>query len=193
MKQLSLDEIISLPLGAVIWREDHNYCDESGYNYFEVEPMMIGAPGLGGTLCFANNDTFLFLDIDEKLITETRVFWDERPGTELITGGLPVEYYNSFDERYNIRRVALKGLLSEITKAGYTLDHFSQETAISLDDLRSVLIGEREPAQKEKEIVCALLNVTDDHVFDNTGKGKIIELKKAAPCEGDTESCRMRI
>lgn len=193
MKQLSLSEIISLPKASVIWREEHNYDDESGYNYFEIEPMMIGAAGQGGTLCFANQDTFLFLDIDESLITDERKFWDEEPGSELITEDLPVEYFNNFEERFNVRRVAVKGLLSAITKAGYTLDRFSLETGISLDDLRSVLIGEREPAQKEKEIVCALLNVTDDHVFDNTGKGKIIELKKAAPCEGDTESCRMRI
>lgn len=193
MKRLSLSEIISLPKASVIWREEHTYDDESGYNYFEIEPMMIGAAGQGGTLCFANQDTFLFLDIDESLITDERKFWDEEPGSELITGGLPVEYYNSFDERYNIRRVALKGLLSEITKTGYTLDHFSQETAISLDDLRSVLIGEKELLPEEKEIICALLNVTDDHVFDNTGKGRIIDIKKAALRTGVAESCRMRI
>lgn len=193
MKRLSLSEIISLPKASVIWREEHTHDDESGYNFYEVEPMLLCVAGEGGVLVYANKDSVLDLDIDENLITDERKFWDEEPGRELIEGGLPVKYFDSFNERYNIRRVALKGLLSEITKTGYTLDHFSQETAIALDDLRSVLIGEKELSPAEKEIMCALLNVTDDHVFDNTGKGKINELKKAAPCEGDTESCRMRI
>ena len=193
MKRLSLSEIISLPKASVIWIEEHNYDDESGYNYFEIEPMMIGAAGQGGTLCFANQDTYLFLDIDENLITDERWFWDEEPGSELITEDLPVEYFNSFEERFNIRRVAVKGLLSVITKSGYTLDRFSQETGIALDDLRSVLIGKRELTPAEKETVCALLNITDDHVFDDTSKGRIIDIKKAALRTGVAESCRMRI
>ena len=172
MKRLSLSEIISLPKASVIWREEHTYDDESGYNFYEAEPMLVCVAGEGGVLAYANKESVLYLDIDGELITDSRKFWDAEPGAELITGGLPVKYFDTFNERNGIRRVALKGLLSEITKAGYTLDHFSQETAIAFDDLRSVLVGERELTPEEKEIVCALLNVSDDHVFDSTGKGQ---------------------
>ena len=172
MKRLTLNEIISLPKASVIWREEHTYDDESGYNWYEAEPMLVCVAGEGGVLAYANKDSVLDLDINESLITDERMFWDEEPGAELITGGLPIALYDTFEERSGIRRVALKGLLSEITKAGYTFDHFSQETAIAPDDLRSVLIGERELTPAEKEIVCALLNVSDDHVFDSTGKGQ---------------------
>ena len=190
MKRLTLNEIISLPKASVIWREEHDCDEESGFNFYELEPMLVCVAGEGGVLAYANKDSFVDLDINDKLITEQRMFWDEKPGAELITGGLPIEYY---DEQFHIQRVALKGLLSEITKAGYTLEHFSQETAITPDDLQAVLTGKRELAPEEKEIVCALLNITDDHVFDDTGKGRIIEMKRAALRTGVAESCRMRI
>ena len=193
MKNLTLQEIIALPKASVIWREEHTSDDISGHEFYEVEPMLVCVAGEGGVLAFANKDSFLDLDIDENLITDYRRFWDEEPDESMITEGVPVEDYNTFCERFNILTFARPGLLSAITKKCYTVEQFCERSGISLEDMRSALIGEKELTPAEKETICSLLNITDDHVFDDIRKGRIIEMKKAALRTGVTESCRVRI
>lgn len=161
MKRLTLDEIMSLPKASVIWREEHTYDEEEGFNFYEIEPMLISVPGRDGVLCYASKENFLFLNIDEDLINPQRNFWDSEPAEGMIKTGLPMKEFDSFHEHYKIHRIVSKDILSTITCAGYTLDQFCQKYGIALDELKSVLIGEKEPSQ-ELRIVCKSLMSADD-------------------------------
>ena len=92
-KRLSLENIESLPKASVIWREEHIITSggNSGVEYFQLQPMMIGVPGKKGVLCYADLDGYIILDIDENLITDTRFFWDAEPDPDVITSGIPEE------------------------------------------------------------------------------------------------------
>ena len=172
-KRLSLENIESLPKASVIWREEHIITSggNSGVEYFQLQPMMIGVPGKKGVLCYADLDGYIILDIDENLITDTRFFWDAEPDPAVITSGIPEEEYNNLwdSSEYgydDLQKMEDSRIVYAITKRGFTLDMFSQASGISKARLIMIL---RDPAQltvSELDVFKQFLSLSADEAMN---------------------------
>mgnify|MGYP006935983897 CR=1 FL=1 len=100
--KLTLKEIESLPLGAVVWIEEHDTLDYD-IPYYKVYPMLITVPGSGGCIGYATNEMYETKDIDNLLISEKCIVWDKRPDEKEIKNGLPIsealKIFNQIEER----------------------------------------------------------------------------------------------
>lgn len=142
-RKLTLEEIKNLPKASVIWREQFTEDEESGFVFYQLEPMLVCVPGECGVLAWANKYSFLDLTIDEDLLSG-RSFWDKEPDQDMIQG-VPESDFDRFINASPLDDFTFpqKQLLSTITRAGFSVPRFCQETGIDESALIQNLQSEK--------------------------------------------------
>lgn len=182
-KRLSLSEIEALPRGSVIWFELHTIDDEeTGIDYYDVFPALVGWPGSNGSICWINSHGFGngVLEINDEMINDNRVFWNSEPERDMIRRGVPEEYYN--ETLISPQTEQARKLVTMITSNGYTVEEFCCLYNLDEAPFMEVLNGKRELVQNEMKAIIAALHMSDSearNVFFPviTGGGKIIDFQ----------------
>ena len=179
MKRLSLEEIMNLPKASVIWCEMHDQDHESNCDFYDVFPMLICVPGRDGVLSWADRDSQIALDIDEKLITEDRFFWDSEPAADQISTGIPLQELNRFFEENDVREIQNKRFLHLITSYGFSVPSFSKASGISQARIKGILKGKAADVSDVWKI-SQVLNMSIDDLFEYLRKSgsKVITISE---------------
>lgn len=92
-KRIYLADIEKMERGSVVWHELHCHDNEANIDFHSIIPMMVGASGKNGVLCWADQASQLIYDLNESF--ESRIFWDNEPDESQITFGISEKEYNA--------------------------------------------------------------------------------------------------
>ncbi len=159
-KRLTLEEIEALPIGSVVWYEQHVRDDDEQYaEFYSLYPALVAEPGKNGTICWAGGGQFDIMTIDNTLINEDRFFWNAKPDRDMITRGIPDEAYNNL-MIYPKTEVG-KRLMLAITYRGYEIGPFCQLCGLDESTLTKIITGEKEALRNEIEAIIEALQIDD--------------------------------
>lgn len=150
-KKLTLEQLESLPLGAVVWRSTEEI-NEEGIAWHYVAPVMVYEPGKDGALVggFANCGYF-GSSMADILYDPTISFWNIKPDDwQLI--GLSEEEYNAWP----VEKMTFFDLAKAITLRKKTLDEVAQLSGVSIKRLVEILTGSQITSEEVFAIADAL-------------------------------------
>lgn len=170
-KKLTLEEIIALPRGSVVWGSFENESDE-GVVWHEVDPMMISVPGENGLLIGSDTYSVFERKIDNQLFHDPVVeaidpganitIWDHEPARKQLRGISREEYDAMPDE---LEQIQFTRLAYVITNNGFTFEQISDMTGIKVKRLWNILTGKSEIVQCEIVALRRALDLTDDETM----------------------------
>ena len=170
-KKLTLEEIIALPRGSVVWGSFENITNE-GIVWYEADPMMVSVPGENGLLIgsdtinvFERNidDTLFYDPVVEAIDSDSEfIIWDHEP-TKGQLHGISCTEYNAMPDDFEL--IQFTRLAYAITYRGFTFEQISDMTGIRHKRMWSILTGKSDIEQCEIVAIRDALDLSDDETL----------------------------
>lgn len=160
-KKLTLEDIKSLPKGAVVWGTSINESDD-GIVWHDVLPLLIAVPGENGLLIGGEKQSIFDRDIDDGLLADSDYcIWDSEPARDQLCGITRDEFNDMQDPAI----IQFTRLAYAITYRGFTFEQISDITGIRLKRIWNILTGKSEIEQCEIVAIRSALDLTDDETM----------------------------